>query len=54
MNIVIKFHRNRVCSFREEVESICRWMDGRTDPISSPGTSFPGELKMKPTYLQTT
>ena len=38
MNVVVKFHRNPMCSFREEVASICGRTDGRTTrhPINSP------------------
>ena len=28
MNVAVKFHRNRMCSFRE-VESICGWTEER-------------------------
>ena len=37
MEVVVKFHWNRMCSFWEEIASICGWTDGRTTchPISS-------------------
>ena len=39
MNVVVTFHRNHLCSFREEVASICRQTD---DALSHklPGTTF--------------
>ena len=34
MKVVVKFYRNCICSFREDVASICGWTVGRTDAPS--------------------
>jgi len=43
MKVGVKFHRNLMCSFREEVASVCEETDGRMDDVLShklPGTTF--------------